>query len=253
MRLTVVGCSGSHPGPESACSCYLVEHDGFRLVLDLGNGSLGPLQRFIDPSEIDALYLSHLHGDHWLDLVPLAHVRRHQRDAEVRVLPVMAPVAERGRIAGAFGRPASELDDVFAFTDPAEGMIGPFEVKLIRTVHPVETHAIRLTAGGKSLVYTADTGPFPELAGFAHHADLLLAEAGFSEDYEHPPDMHLTGADAGRLAADAAVRNLVITHVAPWDEPMSALATASRIYRGPATLTHPGAVYDLSASRSNPG
>jgi ribonuclease BN (tRNA processing enzyme) len=253
MRLTVVGCSGSHPGPDSACSCYLVEHEGFRLVLDLGNGSLGPLQRFIDPSEIDALYLSHMHGDHWLDLVPLAHVRRHQRDVEVRVLPVMAPVAERGRIAGAFGQPASELDDVFAFTDPAEGMIGPFEVKLIRTVHPVETHAIRLTAGGKSLVYTADTGPFPELAGFADHADLLLAEAGFSDDYEHPPDMHLTGADAGRLAADAGVRNLVITHVAPWDDPVSALATASRIYEGPATLTHPGAVYDLSASPSTPG
>jgi ribonuclease BN (tRNA processing enzyme) len=253
MRLTVVGCSGSHPGPDSACSCYLVEHEGFRLVLDLGNGSLGPLQRFIDPSEIDALYLSHMHGDHWLDLVPLAHVRRHQRDVEVRVLPVMAPVAERGRIAGAFGQPASELDDVFAFTDPAEGMIGPFEVKLIRTVHPVETHAIRLTAGGKSLVYTADTGPFPELAGFADRADLLLAEAGFSDDYEHPPDMHLTGADAGRLAADAGVRNLVITHVAPWDDPVSALATASRIYEGPATLTHPGAVYDLSASPSTPG
>ena len=253
MRLTVVGCSGSHPGPESACSCYLVEHDGFRLVLDLGNGSLGPLQRFIKPSQIDALYLSHMHGDHWLDLVPLAHVRRHQRDAEVRVLPVMAPVAERGRIAGAFGHPASELDDVFAFADPAEGMIGPFEVKLIRTVHPVETHAIRLTAGGRSLVYTADTGPFPELAGFADRADLLLAEAGFSEDYEHPPDMHLTGADAGKLAADANVRSLVITHVAPWDDPQTAIATASRNFAGPATLTHPGAVYDLSATDKSAG
>jgi ribonuclease BN (tRNA processing enzyme) len=253
MRLTVVGCSGSHPGPESACSCYLVEHDGFRLVLDLGNGSLGPLQQFINPSQIDALYLSHMHGDHWLDLVPLAHVRRHQRDAEVRVLPVMAPVAERGRIAGAFGHPASELDDVFAFADPAEGMIGPFEVKLIRTVHPVETHAIRLTAGGKSLVYTADTGPFPELAGFAERADLLLAEAGFSDDYEHPPDMHLTGADAGRLAADADVRNLVITHVAPWDDADAAIATASRIFAGPSTLTHPGAVYDLSSARESAG
>jgi ribonuclease BN (tRNA processing enzyme) len=253
MRLTVVGCSGSHPGPESACSCYLVEHNGFRLVLDLGNGSLGPLQRFIDPSEIDALYLSHLHGDHWLDLVPLAHVRRHQPDAVVRVLPVMAPVAERGRIAGAFGHPASELDDVFEFADPAEGMIGPFEVTLIRTVHPVETHAIRLTAGGKSLVYTADTGPFPELAGFAQGADLLLAEAGFSDDYEHPPDMHLTGADAGRLAADADVRQLVITHVAPWDDRRAALATASGIFGGTMALAHPGAVYDLSGRPSSAG
>jgi ribonuclease BN (tRNA processing enzyme) len=245
MRLTVVGCSGSHPGPDSACSCYLVEHEGFRLVLDLGNGSLGPMQRFIDPSEIDALYLSHLHGDHWLDLVPLAHVRRHQPDAEVRVLPVMAPVAERGRIAGAFGRPASELDDVFAFTDPADGMIGPFEVTLIRTRHPVETHAIRLTAEGKSLVYTADTGPFAALAGFARGAELLLAEAGAAEDSEHRPAMHLTGTDAGRLAADADVGHLVVTHVAPWDDPLAALAAASALFVGPTTLARPGAVYDL--------
>lgn len=245
MRLTVVGCSGSHPGPDSACSCYLVEHDGFRLVLDLGNGSLGPLQRFIDPSEIDALYLSHLHGDHWLDLVPLAHVRRHQPDADVRVLPVMAPVAERGRIAGAFGRPASELDDVFAFADPADALIGPFTVKLIRTVHPVETHAIRLTAEGKSIVYTADTGPFAALAEFARGADLLLAEAGFDEGSDHPPAMHLTGADDGRLASDANVGQLVVTHVAPWDDPLAALAAASAIFVGPVTLARPGAVYDL--------
>jgi ribonuclease BN (tRNA processing enzyme) len=245
MRLTVVGCSGSHPGPDAACACYLVEHDGFRLVLDLGNGSLGPLQRFIDPSEIDALYLSHLHGDHWLDLVPLAHVRRYQRDGEVRVLPVMAPVAERGRIAGAFGHPASALNDVYSFMDPADGVIGPFAINLIRTVHPVETHAIRVTVGGTSLVYTADTGPFPALAEFAYGADLLLAEAGFPDGRDNPPAMHLTGSDDGRLAAEAEVGQLVITHVAPWDEPLTALAIASDIFGGTTSLAYPGAVYEV--------
>ncbi|HEY3924572.1 MAG TPA: MBL fold metallo-hydrolase [Acidothermaceae bacterium] len=243
MRLTIVGCSGSHPGPESSCSCYLVEHEGFRLLLDLGNGSLGPLQRFINPNDIDAIYLSHLHGDHWLDLVPLAHVRRHPRDAEVRVLPVMAPVTERGRIAGAFGVPASDLDDIYAFEDPADGAIGPFDVKLIRTQHPVETHAIRLTAGGKTLVYTADTGPFDALSGFALGADLLLAEAGFADGM--PPKMHLRGMEGGRLAADADVGQLVITHVAPWDDSAAALAAAREMFVGSTTLAWPGAVYDV--------
>ena len=67
MRLTVIGCSGSFPGPDSPASCYLVEHDGFRLLLDLGNGSLGVLQRYIALDEIDGIALTHLHADHCLD------------------------------------------------------------------------------------------------------------------------------------------------------------------------------------------
>jgi ribonuclease BN (tRNA processing enzyme) len=244
MRLTIVGCSGSHPGPDSACSCYLVEHDGFRLVLDLGSGSLGPLQKYLDPSAIDTVYLSHLHGDHWLDLVPLAHVRRHQPDAVRRVLPVIAPVAERGRIAGAFGRPTSELADVFAFEDPSDGVIGPFDVRLIRTSHPVETHAIRLTAEGKTLVYTADTAPFDALVDFARGADLVLAEAG-SADGAQRFGLHLTGTEAGQLARDCGAGQLVVTHVAPWDDGAAALRAAAAVFSGTTTLAVPGAEYDL--------
>ena len=44
MKLTVVGCAGSFPSASSTGSCYLVEHDGHRIVLDLGNGALGALQ-----------------------------------------------------------------------------------------------------------------------------------------------------------------------------------------------------------------
>jgi ribonuclease BN (tRNA processing enzyme) len=245
MRLTVVGCSGSHPGPDSACSAYLVEQDGFQLLLDLGNGALGPLQKYLDPRDLDAVYISHLHGDHWLDLVPLAHVRRHHPDGAAPVLPVVAPVADRGRIAGAFGRSASGLGDVFQFADPADGAIGPFDVRVIRTAHPVETHAIRLTAQGRSLVYTADTGPFAELAAFAQGTDLLLAEAGFADGPVRQPGMHLTGADAGQLARDAGAAELVVTHVAPWHDRATALAAASSAYAGTATLALPGAVYNI--------
>ena len=71
MRLTVVGCSGSVPGPDSAASSYLVEQDGFRLLLDLGSGAFGALQRHLDPAEVDAVVLSHLHPDHCFDLAPM--------------------------------------------------------------------------------------------------------------------------------------------------------------------------------------
>ena len=77
MRLTVVGCSGSVPSPTSACSCYLVEQDGFRLLLELGTGATGPLQRYASAGEIDAAIVSHAHGDHWEDLIALGYLRSH--------------------------------------------------------------------------------------------------------------------------------------------------------------------------------
>ena len=75
MRVTVVGCSGSVPGPDSPCSWYLVEQDGFRLLLDLGSGSAGPLQTYVAPADVDAVVVSHAHDDHWSDLVHLGYLR----------------------------------------------------------------------------------------------------------------------------------------------------------------------------------
>lgn len=246
MQLTIVGCSGSHPGPAAACSSYLLTHDGFRLVLDLGNGALGPLQRHVDPRDVDALFLTHLHGDHWLDVVPLSHVRRHHPDGRVPpALPVIAPTSERARIFGAFGRSQPDLVPVFRFEEPGETSIGPFDVRVHRTRHPVEAYAIRLSAGGKTLVYTGDTGPFPDLGRFAEGADLLLAEAGFADGVDNPPDVHLTGRQAGALARDAAVGRLVVTHVAPWHDAHRQYEQARTSFGGSTHLATPGATFDV--------
>src|SRR4051812_50012283 len=100
MKLTVVGCSGSGPGPTSAASCYLVEQDGFRLVLDLGNGAFGALQGLADPDTIDAVFLSHLHADHCLDVAPYVVWHRYSGRAAAGRVPLYAPVAAgRGRAA----------------------------------------------------------------------------------------------------------------------------------------------------------
>ncbi len=246
MRITVVGCSGSHPGPDAACSSYLVEHDGFRLLIDLGNGALGPLQRYVDPRDLDAVFVSHLHADHWLDLVPYAHVRRHHPDGRVpSPVRLVAPVADRKRIAGAFGRPVEALADVFKFEEPHDTTIGPFDVKVTRTRHPVETYAARVSASAKTLVYTADTGPFDGLATFARGADVLLAEAGFVDGDDNPPDTHLTASDAGRVASAAGVGTLVVTHVAPWHDAGRQLERARTAFGGRAQLAVPGAMFDI--------
>ena len=100
MRLTVVGCSGSGPGPDSAASSYIVEQDGFRLLVDLGNGAFGPLQRFLDPAEIDAIFLSHLHADHCLDIPPFVVWHRYSSPEPRRRIPLYAPVGAPRRLAG---------------------------------------------------------------------------------------------------------------------------------------------------------
>lgn len=244
MRLTVIGCAGSHPGPDSACSSYVLEHDGFRLLVDLGNGALGELQKHVDPRDVDALFLTHLHGDHWLDLVPLSHMRRHHPDGRVpSPLPVYAPTADRDRITGAFGR--ARLDDAFDLRPPADGVIGPFAVRVLRTAHPIETYALRVAAAGRALVYTSDTGWFADLVGFARDADLLLAEAGFADDADNPPGVHLTATQTGELARGANVGRLVVTHVAPWHDADDQRRRAAAAFGGRTDLARPGAAFDV--------
>ena len=103
MRLTVIGCAGSFPGPDSPASAYLVEADGFRMLLDLGNGALGGLQRHAGLFDIDAICLSHLHGDHCLDMAAYWVARTYAPDGPRPRIPVYGPAGTAGRLASAQG------------------------------------------------------------------------------------------------------------------------------------------------------
>ncbi|MGY1618297.1 MBL fold metallo-hydrolase [Geodermatophilus sp. SYSU D00691] len=247
MRLTVVGCSGSAPGPASPASCYLVEHDGFRLLLDLGNGAFGQLQALADPAAVDAVFLSHLHADHCLDVAPFVVWHRYSGRSRRRLVPLYAPVGAERRLALAYDGDGETLTDVFDFVPVGPGAleIGPFAVELARTAHPVECYAIRLTADGRSLVYTGDTGPSPRVVALAAGADVLLAEAAHPDgDAAQPPGLHLTGRQAGEHAADAAVARLLLTHVPAWVDAAAQLAHARAVFPA-AELVAPGASYDV--------
>ncbi|MGY1713246.1 MBL fold metallo-hydrolase [Geodermatophilus sp. SYSU D01106] len=243
MRLTVVGCSGSGPGPTSAASCYLVEHDGFRVLLDLGNGAFGALQALADPDSIDAVYLTHLHADHCLDVAPMVVWHRWSGRSSRRRVPLIAPAGADRRLAQAYDADGAPLTDVFDFAvTPVSAVLGPFEVRTARTAHPAECHAIRLTAQGSSLVYTGDTGPSAAVVDLARGADVLLAEAAHPERDDLPPDLHLTGRQAGEAAAAAGVRRLLVTHVPAWVDPAAQLAAAQAVFPA-AELVRPGATY----------
>jgi ribonuclease BN (tRNA processing enzyme) len=251
LRLTVVGCSGSYPGPESSASCYLLESElggrTWRSLLDLGNGALGQLHRYVDPLTIDAVVLSHLHADHCLDLCGYYVMRKyHPTGAQPRI-PVWGPADTADRMARAYDLPTDPgMREEFDFRPLGDVIeIGPFRVESARVVHPVDAFALKVTAAGRTLVYSGDTGPCEPLDELATGADLLLAEASFQSRDDNPPDLHLTGADCGTTATRAGVGRLVLTHVPPWHDPQVALEEARGRWAGPLDLAVPGATYDV--------
>jgi ribonuclease BN (tRNA processing enzyme) len=246
MRLTVVGCSGSVPSPRSPASCYLLAAEGFRLVVDLGSGALGPLQGYVAAHQIDALVLSHLHADHFIDMCSLWVARNWSSEGTLPRLPVYGPSEAARRVSGASDDP--DVSGVYDFVALAPGrrQIGPFTVTAGHVAHPVETFAYRFEYGGRALVYSGDTGPCPALTELARSADVLLCEAGFPELPDLPPDLHLCGSQAGQHAAAAGAGRLVLTHLNPDEDPAPNLTGARGAFPGPVTLAAPGQVIDLA-------
>lgn len=249
MKLTIVGCSGTFPGPKSACSSYLVEQDGFRLLVDAGNGSTGALQQHIDLLDLDAVLISHMHGDHYLDLITYTYARRYHPEGFPGHLPVYGPSDLEAHIAGAFGRPVHDLlETVYEFHSVAGAgrvAIGPFEIDLALVNHPVETYAMRLTAGGRSLTYSADTGVCDDLVKLAKSSDLFLCEASYLEGEDNPPDIHLTGREAAEHALRAEIDRMVLTHLVPWGDRDRTLAEATEVFAGELLVADAGAVFDV--------
>ncbi|MBF8188297.1 MBL fold metallo-hydrolase [Nonomuraea sp. K274] len=250
MKVTIVGCSGSYPGPDSPASCYLLEADGFRMLLDLGSGSLGALQRHIGLYDVDAICLTHLHADHCLDLCAYHVARTYGPGAPYPVVPVYAPADAPRRLTAAYGMPEEPgLETAFAFAPLSQGSfeIGPFSVTAGLVNHPVEAYGFRVTNGATCVAYSGDTGESSELVRLAAGADLMLCEASFVERPGLPTDLHLTGRQAAEHAAKADVGRLVLTHLVPWNDQATVLKDASRGgYDGPVELARCGAVYDLA-------
>lgn len=246
MRLTVLGCSGSVPGPASPASSYLVEADGFGLLLDLGHGALGPLQSVIAPHEIGAIVLSHLHPDHCLDMTALSVFLRYGPTPPPRPIPVLAPAGAAERLADASypGSPVSVFDGLFDFV-PGATRFGPVTVTTTPVNHPVPAVAVRLDHAGTSLVYSGDTGECAALVTLARGADTFLCEASWAGRPAPAPGLHLTGAQAGEHARRAGVGRLLLTHVPPWESVQAAAESARTTFAGPVEAVRPGAVYQV--------
>jgi ribonuclease BN (tRNA processing enzyme) len=249
MRLTVLGCAGSFPGPDSACSAYLIEADGFTLMMDFGAGSMSALQRYADMRGIDAILLSHLHGDHMFDACSYAVVRRYAPDGPYPRLPLYGPAGARERLAAAYGSPdEGPLDDVYEFRTlkPGTFAIGPLQVTAERVNHPVETFAFRIEHQGRILAYSADSGMCDALLRIAQGCDVFLCEASYLDGMDNPPDIHLTGREAGQVATKAEVGRLLVTHLVPaWVSEAATAEAAASAFGGPVYVVRSGERYEV--------
>ncbi|WP_218896123.1 MBL fold metallo-hydrolase [Micromonospora purpureochromogenes] len=233
VRLTVLGGCGAWPEAGQACSGYLVEHDGFRLLVDLGYATVPRLLEHITADQVDAVFISHGHPDHCADLNPLLRARA-LRDDPPAPLPVYALPGALDAVL-ALDRPGM-LAAAYVLHEITVGSrldIGPFRAQTRLLPHWVPNAGVRLAAGDRVLAYTGDTGPSPDVVELARDADLLLAEATYVDEVPEDSRRYLSSArQVGRQAADAGVRHLLLTHLWPGTDPAAARAAAGDRYDG---------------------
>lgn len=226
LDLTVLGCSGSYPGPDSACSGYLVRGAGTTVWVDAGSGTLANLQRHVGLGDVDAVVLSHAHPDHWSDLegYRVACAFAIEREG----VPVYAPDGLAERLSSG---PEPWFDwRVVADGDTVD--VGGMTVRFSRTDHPPETLAMRIEGDGRVLGYTADTGAAWSLEALGPGIDLALCEATYLADKEGSSP-HLSARQAGATAAAAGAARLLLTHLWPGVDAGSSRDEAARAYGGP--------------------
>ena len=264
MRLTVLGKSPSWQDAGGACSGYLIEDDGTCVLLDCGNGVFSKLRRFRDYTKIDAVVLSHLHADHFLDIVPfsyaLTYAPRQQPVPVDRWPGTKTPacprlIAPRGaretfrRVVGAWGNEdlvenAFELCEYEVADSPT---VGALTFSFQTVPHFTETFAICVQSsnGGGRLVFGADSRPTEELVQFAHGCDLLLVEATLPRPERSGERGHLTPREAGEHGRDAGAKRVVITHISDELDELWARNEAAEGFGGPVDVAREGAVYSV--------
>ena len=264
MRLTVLGKSPSWQDAGGACSGYLVEEDGTSVVVDCGNGVFGKLRKYRDYTRVDAVVISHIHADHWLDLIPfsyaLTYAPRQQPVPVDRWPGTESParprlIVPRGaldcfrRVVGVWGN-EDLIEKAFAIEEYDEDdtpTVGPLKLSFQSVPHFTETFAISVQSqnGGGKLAFGADSRPSVDLVSFARGSDLLLVEATLPRPERSGMRGHLTPREAGEHGRAAGARRLVITHISDELDSLWARNEAQEAFGGPVEVAHEGAVYTL--------
>jgi ribonuclease BN (tRNA processing enzyme) len=231
LKLTIIGFWGGYPKQNGASSGYLLEHDGFKLLIDCGSGILAKMQNIIEPEELDVVLISHYHPDHIADIGVLQHARLIQGflDKDFPTLPIYGHDLDQIEFKKLTYK---EITKGIAYTPNDVLAVGPYQVSFLKTDHPVPCYAMRIEVDGKSLVYTADSSFKEEFIEFSKGADLLLCECNFYSHQNGKSAGHMNSIDAGKFAERSGVKQLILTHLPHYGELSKLISEARTEYTG---------------------
>lgn len=264
MKITVLGKSPAWQDAGGACSGYLITEGDTRVLLDCGNGVFGKLRLHCDYTDVDAVVISHLHADHFIDLVPYAYallltprqqpvpVAGHPgTDDPARPRLIAPPGAKQTfrSVVGSWGDEAliEQAFELEEFDADSQVEIGPLRLSFDEVPHFVLTHAITFTSadGSGRFAYGADCRPGPELVSAARDADLLLVEATLPRPERTGIRGHLTPEEAGAHARQAGAKRVVLTHISDELDSDWARNEAAEAFGAPVEVAREGDVYEV--------
>jgi ribonuclease BN (tRNA processing enzyme) len=263
VRITVLGKSPAWQDAGGACSGYLVEEGDTTLLLDCGNGVFAKLRERVEYTDVGAIVVSHMHADHFFDLVSFAHAlllapRQQpvpvagwpgtQRPARPRlIVPPGGPDVLR-RTGGLWGH-EDLIQGAFAIEEYQAGAgpeVGPLRLCFTEVPHYIKTHAVEIsTATGPRFTFGADCRPNEELVEFAKDTDLLVIEATLPRPERTGVRGHLTAAEAGDHARRANAKRVVLTHISDELDEGIARAEAEEAFGGHVEIAHEGAIFEI--------
>jgi len=242
LELTVLGAGPAYSDRADALgAAYLVQHASHAIVLDLGQGTFARLAAVQDPVALDAVIISHLHPDHFIDLVPLRHYLRWERDPSRRCR-VIGPMGLDGRIDAlhaedGFFAAALDMEAVTHGTS----LLGPFSIEARRMTHTDDSHGFRVSVDGRvGLVYSGDCGRAADLDGLIRPGDVLLAEVSFGPGPVPAGALHLDGPAVGELAGRTRASRVLLTHLQMGHDRAMTIASVRDRFAGPVDLVSPG-------------
>jgi len=243
MKLTVIGFWGAYPGAGGATSGYLLQAEGYNILLDCGSGVLSKLPDYISVNELDSVVLSHYHPDHVADVGVMQHAVIVQKE-----------IGKRKKLLTFYGHSEDNFFEKLSLPEYTEGRgyiegkkyrIGPFTFTFVRAPHPVTAFSMKIEHKGKFIGYTGDTQWNEELPEFFKDVDLLLCEASLFTGSKGAVPGHLTASEAGRLADEASAGRLVLTHLPHFGDYTDLLHEAGVEFKGPIELAAEGKIWDI--------